>query len=59
MSSGPCSFRCACVYTCLITTLHQEQQGNSTCVVQDPSGTALEFKAMMHPENLFARYFVS
>jgi extradiol dioxygenase family protein len=25
---------------------------------KDPSGNALEFKAMSHPENLFARYYV-
>lgn len=26
---------------------------------KDPSGNALEFKAMTNPENLFAKYYVS
>lgn len=30
-----------------------------TMFFTDPSGNALEFKAMSHPENLFAKYFVS
>mmetsp|Transcript_38190 Transcript_38190/g.68491 ORF Transcript_38190/g.68491 Transcript_38190/m.68491 type:complete len:217 (-) Transcript_38190:136-786(-) len=29
-----------------------------TMFFKDPSGNALEFKAMSHPENLFARYYV-
>ena len=30
-----------------------------TMFFKDPSGNALEFKAMTNPENLFAKYFVS
>lgn len=26
---------------------------------KDPSGNALEFKAMTHPDNLFAKYHVT
>ena len=30
-----------------------------TMFFKDPSGNALEFKAMTNPENLFAKYVVS
>ena len=30
-----------------------------TMFFKDPSGNALEFKAMTQPENLFAKYYVS
>ena len=30
-----------------------------TMFFKDPSGNALEFKAMTNPENLFAKYYVS
>jgi len=29
-----------------------------TMFLEDPSGNALEFKAMVKPENLFAKYYV-
>mmetsp|Transcript_1404 Transcript_1404/g.3616 ORF Transcript_1404/g.3616 Transcript_1404/m.3616 type:complete len:226 (-) Transcript_1404:68-745(-) len=37
----------------------QGQAGEQwTMFFKDPSGNALEFKAMSHPENLFAKYYV-
>lgn len=37
----------------------EEQPGEQwTMFVKDPSGNCLEFKAMTHPENLFAKYVV-
>jgi extradiol dioxygenase family protein len=29
-----------------------------TMFFKDPSGNSLEFKAMTHPQNLFAKYYV-
>ena len=40
--------------------MHAGQPGEQwTMFFKDPSGNALEFKAMTNPENLFAKYFVS
>jgi extradiol dioxygenase family protein len=45
----PCSLRA-----------YQGQPGEQlTMFFTDPSGNALEFKAMSRPENLFARYTVT
>lgn len=39
--------------------MHAGQPGEQyTMFFKDPSGNALEFKAMTHPENLFAKYYV-
>lgn len=39
---------------------HAGQPGEQwTMFFKDPSGNALEFKAMITPENLFAKYYVS
>lgn len=44
----------------LISCLIEGQPGEQwTMFFKDPSGNALEFKAMTNPENLFAKYFVS
>ena len=42
-----------------IMTFCEGQPGEQwTMFFKDPSGNALEFKAMTNPENLFAKYFV-
>ena len=44
----------------LVSSVFVGQPGEQwTMFFKDPSGNALEFKAMTNPENLFAKYFVS
>lgn len=46
-------------FFCQMPTRTQGQPGEQwTMFFKDPSGNNLEFKAMVHPENLFAKYNV-
>ena len=45
---------------CIMPDDHAGQPGEQwTMFFKDPSGNALEFKAMTTPDNLFAKYYVS